>query len=39
MNQEIIAMTPLGIPAQIPSMPPKKDTESKVRWFGFHDQE
>jgi len=35
--QEIIAMTPLGIPAQIPSMPPKKDIRSKIRWLGFED--
>ena len=36
-TQEIIAMTPLGIPAQIPSMPPKKDIRSKIRWLGFED--
>jgi nitroreductase len=36
-TQEIIAMTPLGIPAQIPSMPPKKDIRSKIRWLGFKD--
>ena len=36
-NQEIIAMTPLGIPAQIPSIPPKKDIRSKIRWLGFED--
>ena len=35
--QEIIAMTPLGIPAQIPSMPPKKDIRCKIRWIGFED--
>lgn len=35
--QEIIAMTPLGIPAQIPWMPPKKDIRSKIRWLGFKD--
>lgn len=37
-NQEIIAITPLGVPDEIPASPPKEDIKSKVKWMGFESR-
>lgn len=34
-DREILAIIPLGYPAEKPTMPPKKDVLAKVKWIGF----
>ncbi len=33
-EREIVGIVPLGVPAEVPQSPPKRDVGSRVAWFG-----